>query len=183
MAEWKTWSLGGASGKEPHGDGGGDEPGRPLPPGAAERWGTEVTPFTLERAARVVQGDGFPVTRDEAAIGVLINSLPMRLHREPADAPWAQFEAHVPLPDGMDEGAPDPFDLQQTANTWNSQHLQPTVIPARSDERFFFHLSTRFFVGEGLSDRQIHLMIARGVVVTLQAARQLPGLVTPPEDA
>jgi len=208
MAEWKTWSFGDLPGDDGrHGDqdgpvSSGDVPTGPMrgrgvnpPPGegapaqkspaeiAAEKWSPEVEPFTLERAATVMAGDGFPVTRDVFSVTTVANGQAIRVHREPADAPWMQVEGRVPLPEGTDAGAVDPFDLQQTANTWNSQHLQPTVIPTRADELFFFHLSTRFFIGEGASDRQIHLMITRGVVVTLQAARDLPGLVTPPEDA
>lgn len=201
MPEWKTWTFG--EPPEDDGNGRGDEgaPGNPTGPmpsegltppappakspaeAAAERWSAEVAPFTLDRAAAVMEGDGFPLTREGFSLATLANGVAMRLHREPADAQWVQFESHVPLPDGMDQSALDPFDLQQAANTWNTQHLQPTVMPIRVDGIFVFHLSTRFFIGQGASERQIHLMITRGAVVTLQAAHDLPGLVTPPEDA
>ncbi len=208
MTEWKTWSFGDL----PKDDGNHEEREEPVSPGAApdnptpsegvtsplgegapaqkspaeiaaQRWSPEVEPFTLERAATVMATDGFPVARDEFAVTTMANGQAIRVHREPADAAWIQVEGRVPLPEGTNAGTVDPFDLQQTANTWNSQHLQPTVIPARAGELFFFYLSTRFFIGEGASDRQIHLMITRGIVVTLQAVRDLPELVTPPEDA
>ena len=34
--------------------------------------------------------------------------------------------------------------------------------------------ASRFFVGEGLSDRQIHAMARRGLIISLQAAEELP---------
>ena len=37
--------------------------------------------------------------------------------------------------------------------------------------------ASRFFVGEGLSDRQIHATLRRGLIIGLSAARELPGLL------
>ena len=36
--------------------------------------------------------------------------------------------------------------------------------------------ASRFFVGEGLSDRQIHAMLRRGLSIGLSAAQEVPTL-------
>ena len=36
--------------------------------------------------------------------------------------------------------------------------------------------ASRFFVGEGLSDRQIHAMLRRGLIIGLSAAQEIPAL-------
>ena len=38
--------------------------------------------------------------------------------------------------------------------------------------------ASRFFVGEGLSDRQIHAMLRRGLIIGLSAAQEVPALFT-----
>lgn len=191
MSEWKTWSFGepsdepeGFSGTGPTGDGSspasgptpGSTPGAPPPDEAALRWTEEVHPFDLDRLAHVLAGDGFPVGRAEFEIGTKVDDLELRFHREPADVPWLQVLSRVVLPDA---GELSVFDLQQAANTWNSSHLQPTVYPERVEGDWAFSLASRFFVGAGLSDRQIHVVVRRAVVVALQAMRELPGSITP----
>lgn len=200
MSEWKTWSLGepGDPGDErPTGATGQTGPTGPTSPGgsgaapgatpagtpfdeAALRWGTEVAPFDLDRLQHVMGADGFPLTREEFAVSTAVDQTPMRVHREPAEVPWLQVESRLPVPAG--DGAAtelSEFELQQVANTWNSSHLQPTVFASHDDGGSFFVLVSRFFVGAGLSDRQIHLMVRRAVVVALQAGRELPGLIPP----
>lgn len=185
MSEWRTWTFG-DSPQEPGGrrhgapDGNsptpGATPGAPPPDEAALRWGEEVRPFDLDRLAHVLAGDGFPVGRAEFEVGTRVDDLELRFHREPADVPWVQVLSRVPL---SGDGDLSEFDLQQVANTWNSSHLQPTVYPERAGDGWVFSLASRFFVGAGLSDRQVHVMVRRAVVVALQATRELPGSVTP----
>lgn len=147
------------------------------------KWGTEVLPLDLDRLEHVMAEDGFPLARAEFSLTTSVDDTTVRVHREPADSPWMQVETRMPLPettaDSLTAGGISPFDLQQVANTWNTTHLQPTVFPGRLDEQWYFFLVSRFFVGAGLSDRQIHLLLRRAVVVGLQAVRDLPGLVPP----
>ena len=191
MSEWKSWSLGGGP-EEPGADGshegapatpppsptppGGGTPGAPAPDEAAHKWSDGVAPFDLDRLAHVLEGDGFPVGRAEFEIGTRVEQTDLRFHREPVDVPWLQVLSRVALPGADDLSA---FDLQQVANAWNSSHLQPTAYPERVEGDWVFSLASRFFVGEGLSDRQIHLIVRRAVVVALQATRELPGSITP----
>lgn len=191
MSEWKTWSFGEApqDPEEPQASGSrGDTPapgapgapGAPAPDEAALKWDEEVRPFDLDRVSHVLAGDGFPVGRAEFEVGTKVDDLELRFHREPADVPWMQVLSRVPLPGAQDLTA---FDLQQVANTWNASHLQPTVYPERGGEEWVFSSASRFFVGAGLSDRQIHVLVRRAVVVALQAQRELPGGLTPPSAA
>ncbi|WP_043534226.1 hypothetical protein [Actinomyces polynesiensis] len=147
------------------------------------RWGTEVLPLDLDRLEHVMAEDGFPLARAEFSLTTSVDDTTVRVHREPADSPWMQVETRMALPEttaaSLDSGGITPFDLQQVANTWNTTHLQPTVFPGRLDEKWYFFLVSRFFVGAGLSDRQVHLLLRRAVVVGLQAVRDLPGLVPP----
>ncbi|WP_165218385.1 YbjN domain-containing protein [Schaalia sp. ZJ1691] len=143
----------------------------------AAKWGTDVEPLTLDRIEAVLEGDGFPHTRHEFAIITVVNNLQIRLHQEPVDSPWFQCEARPVLSSdsfpelGMEE-------LIQAANTWNTEHLQPKATPVHLDSLYGFTLTTPFFVGAGMSDRQIHAMIRRGVTVTVQAVLELPKIVT-----
>lgn len=205
MSEWKTWSLGGTP-EEPDGRTGGpssgDAPQQGIHEGGSARgsqessgsadgpgdedqlkWGTEVLPLDLDRLEHVMAEDGFPLARAEFSLTTSVDDTTVRVHREPADSPWMQVETRMTLPEAtaasLDTGGITPFDLQQVANTWNTTHLQPTVFPGRPDEKWYFFLVSRFFVGAGLSDRQVHLLLRRAVVVGLQAVRELPGLVPP----
>ena len=67
--------------------------------------------------------------------------------------------------------------MQEVANRWNTDHLQPTVFPIENSDEWVMVAASRFFVGEGLSDRQIHAMLRRGLIIGLSAARELPGLL------
>lgn len=184
MPEWKSWTFGGE-----------DENGFALPtpaeeapapaapspaPGmeadaAAEKWGVEIEPVSIGRIERVIEGDGLPHGSGEFVALTEVNGIRMQFHREPAESPWLQLEARLPL-EGTDLGLDA---LNAVANAWNVDHLQPTVFPLRDESAssWAFILATRFFVAEGLSDRQIHAMLRRGVSVTAQAAELLPGLV------
>ena len=99
-----------------------------------------------------------------------LNDVPLQIHREPADAPWLQVETRI-VPPG--EGHTE-VSLQEIANRWNVGHLQPTVFPVEDGESWVLVAASRFFVGEGLSDRQIHAMARRGLIIGLQAAEELP---------
>lgn len=209
MSEWKTWSLGGSPEEPPQESSGEEAAASPLPPsptppaapgtpgdtprsgagpaGSEEedqlKWGTEVLPVDLDRLAHVMSEDGFPLVRSEFSLTTSVDDSAVRVHREPADSPWMQIETHMGLPEGVEaslsSGDTSAFDLQQVANTWNSTHLQPTAFAARLEEQWRFFLVSRFFVGAGLSDRQIHLLVRRAIVVGLQARRDLPGLMPP----
>ena len=92
------------------------------------------------------------------------------MHREPADAPWAQIETRIlPVGEGHTEAS-----LQAIANRWNTEHLQPTVFPIESEDGWILVAASRFFVGEGLSDRQIHVMLRRGLIIGVSAAQEVP---------
>ncbi|MBF0966033.1 MAG: histidine kinase, partial [Actinomyces bouchesdurhonensis] len=52
-----------------------------------------------------------------------------------------------------------------------------------SDAGWILVAASRFFVGEGLSDRQIHVMARRGLIIGLQAAQELPTLFDTPEES
>lgn len=180
MPEWKSWTFGGE-------DENGfalptpteDEPSAPAPtPGmeadaAAAKWGVEVEPVSIKRIEKVIEGDGLPHASDEFVAVTEVNGIRMQFHLEPADSPWLQLEAKLPLEDE----SPGLEVLGEIANTWNLDHLQPTVFPLSDESSRFFILATRFFVAEGLSDRQIHAMVRRGVSVTVQALQLLPTLV------
>ena len=194
MAEWKTWSFGSPDVDPTAPPSSMNPPLAPIPeptreppatPGAAtnpaERWGEDIEPFTLDRLEQVMTGDGVPAAREETAVMTSVDSAVLSFHREPADAPWMQVESRWLLPEDLEGARVDPLSLQHVANEWNAGHLQPTLYPDRIDERWCMVLVSRFFVGEGLSDRQIHLLVHRSIVVTLQAVRELPGLFPPSE--
>ena len=169
MPEWKSVALDGDEPADSPGAGGQDGPdaGGPSPDEFALKWGTEVQPVTIERIAAVLEGDGLPVAISEFAAATQVEEGNFQIHREPADCPWAQVELRL-----LVQGA-ELADLDSIANDWNAAHLQPTVFPVPEAGQPLLVAASRFFVGEGMSDRQIHAMIPRGVVVGLSLAREL----------
>ena len=169
MPEWKSVALDGDEPADSPGAGGQDGPdaGGPSPDEFALKWGTEGQPVTIERIAAVLGGDGLPVAISEFAAATQVEEGNFQIHREPADCPWAQVELRL-----LVQGA-ELADLDSIANDWNAAHLQPTVFPVPEAGQPLLVAASRFFVGEGMSDRQIHAMIRRGVVVGLSLAREL----------
>ena len=169
MPEWKSIALDGDEPAASPGAGGQDGPdsGGPSPDEFALKWGTEVQPVTIERIAAVLEGDGLPVATSEFAAATQVEEGNFQIHREPADCPWAQVELRL-----LVQGA-ELADLDSIANDWNAAHLQPTVFPVPEAGQPLLVAASRFFVGEGMSDRQIHAMIRRGVIVGLSLAREL----------
>ena len=169
MPEWKSVALDGDESADSPGAGGQDGPdaGGPSPDEFALKWGTEVQPVTIERIAAVLEGDGLPVAISEFAAATQVEEGNFQIHREPADCPWAQVELRL-----LVQGA-ELADLDSIANDWNAAHLQPTVFPVPEAGQPLLVAASRFFVGEGMSDRQIHAMIRRGVIVGLSLAREL----------
>ncbi|MDC4233057.1 YbjN domain-containing protein [Actinomyces sp. B33] len=183
MPEWKTFSLDGDSSNPLPFDlssatpataptAGREEAAGPAPDEPAAKWGTEVLPVTLERIEAVLAGDGLSHGRGEFVVVTQIEGQRFQVHREPADCPWMQLEARMDL-DAAATTRLGPEELRRLANGWNADHLQPTVFALESDGESAFVLVTRFFVGEGLSDRQIHTMVRRGLVVSHQAMTSL----------
>ena len=169
MPEWKSIALDGDESAASPGAGEQDGPaqGAPSPDEFALKWGTDVQPVTIERIAAVLEGDGLPVAISEFAAATQVEEGNFQIHREPADCPWAQVELRL-----LVQGA-ELADLDSIANDWNAAHLQPTVFPVPEAGQPLLVAASRFFVGEGMSDRQIHAMIRRGVVVGLSLAREL----------
>lgn len=186
MPEWKSWTLGSdddssflvPTPEAPAAPTGAAPPAGMEPDVAAAKWSTEIEPVTIERVEKVVEGDGLPHGSTEFVVVTEAGGVRLQLHREPADAAWLQVETRVPLDEELLAGR-GRAELDEVANTWNTEHLQPTVFPLQSDGAWALVLATRFFVGEGLSDRQIHAMVRRGIGVTVQAARELPQRLVP----
>ena len=168
MPEWKSFTFGD--------DGEAKPKAMPAPAMEADeyaaKWGTEVSELTIERIVTVLEGDGLECGSNEFIVATQLNGVPLQIHREPADAPWAQVETRI-VPPG--EGHTE-ISLQELANRWNVGHLQPTVFPIENGDNWILVAASRFFVGEGLSDRQIHAMARRGLIIGLQAAEELPTL-------
>ena len=126
--------------------------------------------MTIARIEAVLEGDGLPHGSSEFIAFTQLEDILFQVHREPADAPWAQIETRIlPVGEGHTEAS-----LQAIANRWNTEHLQPTVFPIESEEGWILVAASRFFVGEGLSDRQIHAMLRRGLIIGVSAAQEVP---------
>ena len=182
MPEWKSFTFGedGEATPTP------EQPAQTAPANPAmepdeyaAKWDTEVSELTIERIVTVLEGDGLECGSNEFIVATQLNGVPLQIHREPADAPWAQVETRI-LPPG--EGHTE-ISLQELANRWNVGHLQPTVFPIENGDNWILVAASRFFVGEGLSDRQIHAMARRGLIIGLQAAEELPTLFDESEDS
>ena len=182
MPEWKSFTFGedGEATPTP------EQPAQAAPANPsmepdeyAAKWGTEVSELTIERIVTVLEGDGLECGSNEFIVATQLNGVPLQIHREPADAPWAQVETRI-VPPG--EGHTE-ISLQELANRWNVGHLQPTVFPIEDGDNWILVAASRFFVGEGLSDRQIHAMARRGLIIGLQAAEELPALFDESEDS
>ena len=182
MPEWKSFTFGedGEATPTP------EQPAQAAPANPAmepdeyaAKWGTEVSELTIERIVTVLEGDGLECGSNEFIVATQLNGVPLQIHREPADAPWAQVETRI-VPPG--EGHTE-ISLQELANRWNVGHLQPTVFPIEDGDDWILVAASRFFVGEGLSDRQIHAMARRGLIIGLQAAEELPALFDESEDS
>ena len=161
----------------------GEEKASPLPAPAAvspameadeyaAKWGTEVSTLTIKRIEKVLEGDGLPHGSNEVIAVTQLEDVHFQIHREPADAPWAQIETRIAVPG---EGHTE-ISLQEKANEWNRTHLQPTIFPIEDGDGWVLMAASRFFVGEGLSDRQIHAMLRRGLSIGLSAAQEVPTL-------
>lgn len=144
----------------------------PEPDEAAAKWGTKVEPVSLDRIETIVAGDGLPHGRGEFIVVTEVEGLRMQVHREPVDCSWMQVEARLTL--GQDFTVAD---VRAAAQQWNQTRLQPTAIPGSDAAEPVMILATRFYVEHGLSDRQLHVLLRRGIGVTVQAARELPELI------
>ena len=181
MPEWKSFTFGEDGEATPAPEATKPSAANPAmePDEYAAKWGPEVLEVTIERISTVLDGDGLPHATHEFIVAAQLNDVPFQIHREPADAPWVQIETRI-VPPGDDHTE---ISLQAIANRWNSEHLQPTVFPIESDAGWILVAASRFFVGEGLSDRQIHVMARRGLIIGLQAAQELPALFDTPEES
>ena len=174
MPEWKSFTFGEGGEAVPEAM---PAPAAPSPAMEADeyaaKWGTEVAKVSIARIENVLEGDGLPHGSSEFIAVTQLEDVRFQIHREPVDAPWLQIETRIePEGDGHTE-----LSLQAVANRWNTEHLQPTVIPIEDEDRWVLVAASRFFVGEGLSDRQIHAMLRRGLIIGLSAAQELPGLL------
>ena len=180
MPEWKSFTFGEDGEAVPEAM---PAPAAPSPAMEADeyaaKWGTEVSELTIERIEKVLEGDGLPHGSNEFIAVTQLEDVRFQIHREPADAPWAQIETRIAVPG---EGHTE-VSLQEKANQWNNAHLQPTVFPIEDGDGWALVAASRFFVGEGLSDRQIHAMARRGLIIGLQAAEELPTLFDESEDS
>ena len=174
MPEWKSFTFGEDGEAVPEAM---PAPAAPSPAMEADeyaaKWGTEVSELTIERIEKVLEGDGLPHGSNEFIAVTQLEDVRFQIHREPVDAPWLQIETRIE-PEG--EGHTE-LSLQAVANRWNTEHLQPTVMPIEDGDQWILVAASRFFVGEGLSDRQIHAMLRRGLIIGLSAAHELPGLL------
>ena len=173
MPEWKSFTFGDD----------GEAKATPLPAPAtvspameadeyAAKWGTKVSALTIKRIEKVLEGDGLPHGSNEVIAVTQLEDVHFQIHREPADVPWAQIETRIAVPG---EGHTE-ISLQEKANEWNRTHLQPTIFPIEDGDGWVLMAASRFFVGEGLSDRQIHAMLRRGLSIGLSAAQEVPTL-------
>ena len=174
MPEWKSFTFGEGGEAVPEAT---PAPAAPSPAMEADeyaaKWGTEVSEVSIARIENVLEGDGQPHGSSEFIAVTQLEDVRFQIHREPVDAPWLQIETRIE-PEG--EGHTE-LSLQAVANRWNTEHLQPTVIPIEDGDQWVLVAASRFFVGEGLSDRQIHAMLRRGLIIGLSAAHELPGLL------
>ena len=170
MPEWKSFTFGEGGEAVPE--------ATPAPSPAMEadeyaaKWGTEVAKVSIARIENVLEGDGLPHGSSEFIAVTQLEDVRFQIHREPVDAPWLQIETRIAVPG---EGHTE-VSLQEKANQWNNAHLQPTVFPIEDGDGWALMAASRFFVGEGLSDRQIHAMLRRGLIIGLSAAQEVPAL-------
>ena len=172
MPEWKSFTFGEDGEATPTAEAPTPTSTNPAmePDEYAATWGTEVSEVTIARIEAILEGDGLPHGSSEFIAFTQLEDIPFQVHREPADAAWAQIETRIlPVGEGHTEAS-----LQAIANRWNTEHLQPTVFPIESEEGWILVAASRFFVGEGLSDRQIHVMLRRGLIIGVSAAQEVP---------
>ena len=98
MPEWKSFTFGedGEATPTP------EQPAQAAPANPAmepdeyaAKWGTEVSELTIERIVTVLEGDGLECESDEFIVATWLNDVPLQIHREPADAPWADRKSVV----------------------------------------------------------------------------------------
>lgn len=155
----------------------GSAPLRPVDPG--QDFSEVVAPFSVPRLESVIARDGYSCYRDPDA-GVVVgtwNDVEFRfLSRE--ERPWLRI---VSAWDAPALGGPERsfMALQDASNEWNRMYLQPTAYPDQSGGRWHILFEQILFVDEGVSDRQIHLMLDRALNVGLQAHDEIPNLLPP----
>ena len=172
MPEWKSFTFGEGGEATPTAEAPTPASTNPAmePDEYAAKWGTEVSEVTIARIEAILEGDGLPHGSSEFIAFTQLEDIPVQVHREPADAAWALIETRIlPVGEGHTEAS-----LQAIANRWNTEHLQPTVFPIESEDGWILVAASRFFVGEGLSDRQIHAMLRRGLIIGVSAAQEVP---------
>ena len=174
MPEWKSFTFGEDGEATPTAEAPTPASANPAmePDEYAAKWGTEVSEVTIARIEAVLEGDGLPHGSNEFIAVTQLEDVQFQIHREPVDAAWAQIETRIAVPG---EGHTE-VSLQEKANEWNNAHLQPTVFPIEDGDDWVLMAASRFFVGEGLSDRQIHAMLRRGLIIGLSAAQEIPAL-------
>lgn len=69
--------------------------------------------------------------------------------------------------------------LQEAANDWNRQYLQPVASPHRGNGKVSIRLDYVVYISAGISKRQLRKHVMRGIGVILQAHETLPKLFPP----
>lgn len=155
----------------------GGAPLRPVDPG--QSFSEVVAPFTVERLQSVIARDGYTSSRDDTD-GMVVgtwNDVQFRfLSRE--ERPWLRIVSawEAPALGGPERSF---MALQDASNEWNRMYLQPTAYPDQSAGRWRILFEQILFVDEGVSDKQLHLMLDRALNVGLQAHDEIPNLLPP----
>ncbi|WP_026460842.1 YbjN domain-containing protein [Schaalia suimastitidis] len=138
-------------------------PPQPVPVDeAAAKWGTRVEPFDLDRVEKILNSDGLATGRGQYIVVTEVQGRRMQIHHEPASCPWIQIEAVLPCHDSKAQA-------DERCNEWNNTRMQPTAFVVERGATDDIVFATRFYVEHGLSDRQLHTLLRRGIGVTLQA--------------
>lgn len=141
-----------------------------------------MRPFNLERVKDSFDSKGYHYSRDdeEESLSGTWNEVLFRFSSSEEDQ-WLMVQTRWLAPDEL-ENAEDEIagmTLQNTANEWNRQFLQPTAYPFPTDDGWVVQLDMAVFFDAPCSDLQIDAALDRAIEVHLQAHEKLPQMLSP----
>lgn len=141
-----------------------------------------ATPFTMPRLVDVIEGRGYHCGYDEEdnIVGGTWNDVAFRFILSEAEVWLRASSAWNPPAEVLDlDSSRTIMVLQETANEWNRQYLQPTAYPSEGDEGWQIIFDQAIYVEKGMTDEQIGAALDRTLDVSLQAQDTVGNLLPP----
>jgi len=141
-----------------------------------------MKPFDIHRVENYFDKSGYHYSSDEetGALHGSWNDIPFRF-ASLEENQWLMVQTRWEVPDEVRilDSSRAVLVIQDAANEWNRQYLQPTGYPISVDGTWLIQLDMAVFFATPCTDEQVHLAIDRALEVHLQAHEVMGGLFSP----